>query len=91
MEFKEFESNDSVKHIGSFADDGSIIAFCCLVARDNYWLMSNTWCEDTRRGKRAFAKGIDWILDKYLIGFTDKGLNHTNKVRRLCNENKLDT
>jgi len=87
--FKEFESNDSTKHIGCFDEDGIMIAFCCLVARDNYWAMGNTWCEKTIRGKRAFALGIDWILERYLIGFTEEGKNHTNKVRRYC-ENKLE-
>ncbi len=67
-----------------------MLAFCCLVARDKYWLMGNTWCEGTTDGKRAYAKGIDWILDRYLIGFTDEGMAHTNKVRRYCEE-KLST
>ncbi len=83
-DFREFEANDNVIHVGCFAESGVMLAFCCLVARDNYWLMSNTWCEDTTRGKRAYALGIDWILKRYTIGFTDIGKAHTNKVRRYC-------
>ncbi len=89
-DFKEFECTSKIKHVGCFDEDGSLLAFCCLVARDKYWLMSNTWCESTIKGKRAYALGIDWILDRYLVGFTNEGKSHTNKVRRYC-ENKLST
>ncbi len=87
---KDFDAYFSMKHynIGAFYQN-RLIAFGCVLEIDDIYAMCYSWNDGTREGKRAFAKGIDYILERFDgILFDDEYGNKYNKTKRYQNEIK---
>ena len=63
---KDLEVTMGVEHtiIGSI-QNGKILGFCVLMKPAEDYYVSYTWCEKTLEGKKAFLKGIKYLVDNY--------------------------
>lgn len=66
-------------------DKNEVIAFCGLASIDGVFKVCHTWCEKSKRGREAYAKGIDMIINSFQpLGFAGGALK-LNKIRRIIN------
>lgn len=62
---------------------GTIAAFGMVHKPKDIWLFGYSWHDGTIEGRRAYVKGIKFLMDEYgLIGIQEHNL-HINKLRRL--------
>lgn len=52
------------KIIASFIDD-KLSGFCVLIKPDNEYFLSYTWCDNSLNARKAFLKGIDYLIEHY--------------------------
>lgn len=62
---------------------GSIVAFCGIHVREKDNKMCYTWCSDTLEGKKAYARGLDYMLTNYSPISFAKGALKFNKIKRM--------
>ena len=75
---EDFELFQSAKHdlLGYF-HGGEIVTICGLLYVANTPFVTYTWCDGTLTGKKAFIKGIDYIIEKYPdVQFVDEVKDH---------------
>lgn len=83
---EEFNAFFTQKHINIAIKDenNEYLAFACLVVLDKGFKMCYTY--SSRKGIRAYAKGIDYIIAKYTPLYFSNGALKFNKIRRLLND-----
>lgn len=65
---------------------GKILAFCCIMVNVDSFKMCYTWCETTRAGKVAYARGIEYMIANYSPMQFGPGALELNKIQRLIHE-----
>ncbi len=82
----EFNSFFTEKHINIAIKDenNEFLAFACLLVLDKGYKMCYTYT--SIKGKKAYTKGIDYILAKYTPMYFGEGALKFNKIRRLLDE-----
>lgn len=64
-------------------EQGTIDAFGMVHKPDDLWLFGYSWHDGSREGRRAYVRGIQFLMDEYgLIGIQEHNL-HINKIKRL--------
>lgn len=62
---------------------GAIDAFGMVHKPDDLWLFGYSWHDGSREGRKAYVRGIQFLMDEYgLIGIQEHNL-HINKIKRL--------
>ena len=72
------------KNIVFSSKSGEILAFACILVLTDGYKMCYTYT--SKRGKRAYAKGIDYMIARYSPMYFGEGALKFNKIRRLTNE-----
>ena len=75
--------NSEHKNIVALNDDGDIIAFCCLSRYNDGYRMCYTWCN--KQGRKAYAQGIDHVINNYGPIYFGEGALKFNKIKRITN------
>ena len=87
---KVYDKNDFELYLNSkhenilYIKNGNIIAFCVILL-EHPVKMAYSWSDKTVSGKKAYAKGIDYVIARHnALGF-GAGALKLNKIRRLAN------
>ena len=64
---EDFDTYFSNKHLNvvSKAENGEIMAFCCIIGLNNTKFMGYSWCDNSYQGIKAYSKGLKYIISTY--------------------------
>jgi len=88
-DYGNMELYKSLNHVnvGAYVEN-KLVAFACLIARDSGdYAVAMTWCDGTKKGKEAYALGIDYLLMNYQpLAMTPHSVNKFNRLKRIYGE-----
>jgi len=87
---EDLETYFSLPHINVVAtnEDGRVLAFACILVLEEGYKMCYTY--STKDGKKAYVKGIDYMVARYNPMYFGEGALKFNKIRRLFNDTESD-